>query len=167
MIWFPTKQQMYGHLPPIMKTIQVRRTIHAGYSWRSRVELISDLLQWSPSHGQLEPTYSSSVRIRVVALGTYWKRWTIGRDGERGSGISMLIARQDDDDDRIKNADDYKKICCINSEKLNIMNKISIIKNCCDKIIYYLIAMEKSMIFIATFQVASGQIKSYGRRDLT
>ena len=48
---------------------------------------------------QLEPTYSSSVRIRSVALGTCRKWWTIGRSGERGSGISILIAWQDDDDD--------------------------------------------------------------------
>ena len=26
----PTKHQLYGHLPPIMKTIQVRRTRHTG-----------------------------------------------------------------------------------------------------------------------------------------
>ena len=49
--------------------------------------------------GQLEPTYSSSVRIRGVALGTYRKRWTIGKGGERGSWISVLMARQEDDDD--------------------------------------------------------------------
>ena len=48
---------------------------------------------------QFEPTYSSTVRIRGVALRTYRKRWTIGRGGERGSGISVLMARQDDDDD--------------------------------------------------------------------
>ena len=48
---------------------------------------------------QIEPTYSSSVRIRGVALRTCRKRWTIGRGNERGSGISVLIARQDDDDD--------------------------------------------------------------------
>ena len=47
---------------------------------------------------QLEPTYSSSVRIRGVALETYRKRWTIWRSGERGSGISVLMARQYDDD---------------------------------------------------------------------
>ena len=46
---------------------------------------------------QLEPTYSSSVRIRDVALRTYQKRWTIGRSGERGSGISVLAVRHDDD----------------------------------------------------------------------
>ena len=48
---------------------------------------------------QLEPTYTSSVPIRDVALKTYRKRWTIGRSGERGSGISALIVRHDDDDD--------------------------------------------------------------------
>ena len=37
---------------------------------------------------QLKPTYSSSVLIRDVALGTCRKQWTIGRGGERVSGIS-------------------------------------------------------------------------------
>ena len=43
-----TKQQLYGHVPPITKTIQTRRTRHAGHSWRSRDELISDVLLWTP-----------------------------------------------------------------------------------------------------------------------
>ena len=47
---------------------------------------------------QLEHTYSSYVRIRDVALKTCQKRWKIGRSGERGSGISVLAARHDDDD---------------------------------------------------------------------
>ena len=47
---------------------------------------------------QLAPTYSSSVRIRDVALRTYQNWWTIGRSGERGSGISVLSARHYDDD---------------------------------------------------------------------
>ena len=46
----PTKQQLYGHRPPIRKTIKIRRTRHAGYCWRSRDELISDVLLWTPSH---------------------------------------------------------------------------------------------------------------------
>ena len=29
----PTKHQLHGHLPPNMKTIQVRRTRHAGHKW--------------------------------------------------------------------------------------------------------------------------------------
>ena len=46
----PTKQQLYSYLPPITKTIHVRRTRHAGHCWRSRDELISDILLWTPSH---------------------------------------------------------------------------------------------------------------------
>ena len=48
----PTKQQLYGHLQSIMKTIQIRRIRHAGHCWRSRDELISDVLLWTPSHGR-------------------------------------------------------------------------------------------------------------------
>ena len=48
---------------------------------------------------QLELTDSSYVRIRDVTLKTGQKRWIIGRSGERGSGISVLAARLDDDDD--------------------------------------------------------------------
>ena len=48
----PTNQQLYGHLPPITKTIQVRRTRHAGHCWRRRDKLISDVLLWTPSHGR-------------------------------------------------------------------------------------------------------------------
>ena len=48
----PTKPQLYGHLPPIRKTIQVRRTRLAGHCWRIKDELISDVLQWSPTYGR-------------------------------------------------------------------------------------------------------------------
>ena len=48
----PTRHQLYGHLPPITKTIQVRRTRHTGHCWRSRDELIRDVLSWIPTHGR-------------------------------------------------------------------------------------------------------------------
>ena len=48
----PTRHQLYGHLPPITKTIQVRRTRHAGHCWRSRDELIRDVLLWTPIYGR-------------------------------------------------------------------------------------------------------------------
>ena len=48
----PTRHQLYGHLPPITKTIQVRWTRHAGHCWRSKDELISDVLRWNPTYGQ-------------------------------------------------------------------------------------------------------------------
>ena len=50
---------------------------------------------------QHKHTFSSYVRIQDVVLKTCLGRWTIGRSGERGSGISMLPARHDDDDDDI------------------------------------------------------------------
>ena len=37
---------------PITKTIQVRRTRHTGHCWRSRDELIRDVLLWIPTHGR-------------------------------------------------------------------------------------------------------------------
>ena len=48
----PTRHQLYGHLPPMTKTIQVRRTKHAGHCWRSKEELVSDVLLWIPAYGQ-------------------------------------------------------------------------------------------------------------------
>ena len=48
----PTRHQLYGHLPPNTKTIQVRRTRHAGHCRRSKDELISDLLLWTPAYGR-------------------------------------------------------------------------------------------------------------------
>ena len=97
----PTKQHLYGLLPPITKTIKVRRIRHAGH--RSRDKLISDVLLWTPHMAeqkqgdQLEPTYSSSVRIRDVALRSCQKRWMIERDSERRS---VLVAWQEEKNKR-------------------------------------------------------------------
>ena len=46
----PTSHKLYGHQPPITKTIQVRRTRHAGHCWRIRDELISHVLLWTPTY---------------------------------------------------------------------------------------------------------------------
>ena len=48
----PTRHQLYGHLLPITKTIQVRRTRHAEHCWRSKAVLISDVLLWTPTYGR-------------------------------------------------------------------------------------------------------------------
>ena len=104
-----TKQQLYGHLPPITKTIQVRWTRHAGHCWRSRDELISDVLLWTPSHGRAKAGRPARTYIQQlcedpgVALRTCRKRWTIGTGSARGSGISVFMARQDDHDDSFTN----------------------------------------------------------------
>ena len=47
-----TKQLLHGHLPPISKTIQIRRRRHAVHCWRRGNEFICDILLWTPSHGR-------------------------------------------------------------------------------------------------------------------
>ena len=56
-----TKQQLYGHLPPITKTIKVRWTRHAGHYWRSKDELISDILLWTPSYRRVKARWSAAL----------------------------------------------------------------------------------------------------------
>ena len=48
----PTRHQLYGHLPPITKTIKAKRTRPAGQCWRSKDELVSKVLLWTPAYGQ-------------------------------------------------------------------------------------------------------------------
>ena len=67
----PTKHQLYGHLPPITKTIQVRRTRHAGHRWRSRDELISDVLLWTPTYGQAKTGRPARTYIHTAAMWGY------------------------------------------------------------------------------------------------
>ena len=96
------QQQLYGHLPPISKTLQIRRTRHAGLCWRSKDELISYVLLWTPSHGRASvgwPTraiYNNSVRTQDVVYKTYRKRWKIGTNDEGGLGKSVPAAYEDD-----------------------------------------------------------------------
>ena len=66
----PTRHQLYGHLPPITKTIQVRRTRHAGHCWRSRDELIRDVLLWIPTHGRAKAGRPVQTYIRQLCEDT-------------------------------------------------------------------------------------------------
>ena len=101
----PTRRQLYGHLPSITKTIQVRRARHAGHCWRSKDELVSDVLLWTPTYGQAKAGRPAWTYIQQLCEDTGcnpedlpgW--WTIGKSGERWSRISVLAARHDDDDD--------------------------------------------------------------------
>ena len=69
----PSKQQLYGHLPPITKTIEVRRTRHAGHCWRSNDELISDIFLWTPSHGRAKIGRPARTYIRQLCADTGWR----------------------------------------------------------------------------------------------
>ena len=62
----PTKHQLYGHLPPLTKTIQVRGIRHAGHCWRSRDELISDVLLWTPTWPSKSRTTSSNLHTAAM-----------------------------------------------------------------------------------------------------
>ena len=66
----PTRHQLYGHLPPITKTIQVRRTRHAGHCWRSRDELIRDVLLWIPTHGRAKAGRPAQTYIQQLCEDT-------------------------------------------------------------------------------------------------
>ena len=48
----PTRRQLYGHQPPITRTIQARRTRYAGHCWRSKDEIVSDVLLWTPTYSR-------------------------------------------------------------------------------------------------------------------
>ena len=102
----PTRHQVYGHLPPITKTLKVRRTRHAGHCWRSKNEPISDILLWTPTYVRPARTYIQQLcedtvcssadlpeamndrekwqeRVRDIrASGTTWWWWYILRLGK-------------------------------------------------------------------------------------
>ena len=65
-----TKHQLYDHLPPITKTIHVRRTRHAGHCWRSRDELISDVLLWAPTYGRAKMGRPARIYIQQLCEDT-------------------------------------------------------------------------------------------------
>ena len=62
----PTRHQLCGHLPPLTKTIQVRRTRHAGHCWRRRDELISDALLWTPTYGRAKAGRPARIYIQKL-----------------------------------------------------------------------------------------------------
>ena len=66
----PTRHQLYGHQPPITKTIQVRRARYAGHCWRSRDELIRDVLLWTPTHGRAKAGWPARTYIQQLCEDT-------------------------------------------------------------------------------------------------
>ena len=98
---------VYGHLPPITKLYKLDEPDKQHTAGEARTNS-SVMYSYEPPYmakqkqdDQLEHTYSSYVRIRVVALKTCQKQWIIGRSGERESGISVLAVRHDDDEDNM------------------------------------------------------------------
>ena len=61
-----TKQQLYGHLPTITKTIKIRRTRHAVHCWRRIDELICDVLLGTPSHERAKVVRPARTYIQQI-----------------------------------------------------------------------------------------------------
>ena len=55
---------------PYHETIQVRRTRHAGHCWRSRDELIRDVLLWTPTHGREKAGWPAQTYIQQLCEDT-------------------------------------------------------------------------------------------------
>ena len=66
----PTKQQLYGHLQLITKTIKIRRSRHSGHCWRSWEELISDVLLWTPLLGRAKAGRPARTYIQQLKADT-------------------------------------------------------------------------------------------------
>ena len=66
----PTEQQLYGHLPPITKTIRIRQTSHMGHCWRSRDKLISDVLPWTPSYERAKAGRPARTSVQQLCADT-------------------------------------------------------------------------------------------------
>ena len=65
-----TQLQLYGHQPSITKTIKIRRTRHVGQWWRSKDELISDVLLWTPSHRRAKAGRPARTYIQQLCADT-------------------------------------------------------------------------------------------------
>ena len=57
----PSKHQLYGHLPPITKTI---------HCWRSRNELICDVLLWTPTYDRAKAGRPARTYIQQLCKDT-------------------------------------------------------------------------------------------------
>ena len=79
------KQQLYGHLPPISKTTQIR-TRYAGHCWRSKDALINDALQWTPSQRRLSVGRATRTYLQLLCT-------------EIGCSLENLLEAIDDRDE--------------------------------------------------------------------
>ena len=77
-----TKQQLYGHLPPISKTIHMRWTRHVGHCWRSKDKLISNVLLWNTSHRHANVSRQTRTYLQQLCMdtGCRLEDWLEGMD---------------------------------------------------------------------------------------
>ena len=90
----PTRQQLYGPLPSISETIQVRRTRHAGHCWGIKDGLRRVVILWTPTHGSVGwPAKNLFYIYFVRTQDVVWKIGQVGMDRERELMKFVLAAR--------------------------------------------------------------------------
>ena len=103
------KQQLYGHLPPFLHTIQVRQARHARYRWRTKDELISDILQGIPTQTTNVIQTTKAYICQLCTVGECFLDLSIGMDRERQSREYKLLPFLNDDTQMYQNKCLY---CC-------------------------------------------------------
>ena len=126
------------------------------------------MCSWGPPHmvnqkqdDQLEHSYSSYVMIRDVTPKTCRRRWMIGRRGERGSGISMLAARHDDDVWTLLNSLKYCYLIAVEpqappSNTIRTVWRIRSGQSC------WCLGLTRGMIGLVSFDLSSNSVRAKG-----
>ena len=73
----PTIAQLYGELPKITEILRERRMKFAGHCWRAKQELASDLLLWTPKHGERAVGQPAKTYIDQLLEDSYCQRGEI------------------------------------------------------------------------------------------
>ena len=94
----PKKQELYGHLQSITKTLKVRGTRHVGHCWRSKDELINDGLQKTPSHGRAKAGRSARTYIQQICVDRWCSPEDVPEEMDEREGWPERV-RDDDNDD--------------------------------------------------------------------
>ena len=60
--------RLTGNIPPLTRTIRIRRTRFVGQCYHGEEEIIKDILFWTPNHGtgKLRPPYNGRPRKTYV-----------------------------------------------------------------------------------------------------
>ena len=91
------KESLFGKLVQITSVIKERRTGFAGHCYRSKDEVVSDLILWPPKHGKAKvgrPSKSYTKQLTedvIVNLRTSQELWSTENAGEEKpiwSGLS-------------------------------------------------------------------------------
>ena len=121
-----TRMQLYSYIPPIMKTIKIRQARHAGHCWRSRDELVCDVLLWTPSCRQSKAgcpvqTYISQLCANMGCCPQDLSKAMDDREVWRETVRNFMLRAQHDDDDEmylklVWQKCNFKKLLSISSQ---------------------------------------------------